>query len=216
MSAAPLRRNWPSHFVTLQWKGAKFQRFAHMNYCWFSSVDEGPKEREFHFFIYFFKFLFWALLLDLLWTQKYLCKCGEGSGRTFIGWGDDTRWRSCWGTLDSMDWLLLSKRVNGVCVYVHVCQPTSIVKKSSTWFIFYLVPLNDRPIYFTADQHMHGLVFSQGLGLARNIRLLRKKHKRKQVEHKIQDSTGPQSRDTRHCFGTVIIIKYDVNISDSY
>lgn len=63
---------------------------------------------------------------------------------------------------------------------------------------------------------MHGLVFSQGLELARDIRLLRKKHKRKQGEHKIQDSTGPQSRDTKHCFGTVIIIQHHVNISDSF
>lgn len=41
--------------ATLQ--GAKFQRFAHMNYRWFSSVDEGPKEREFHVYkIFFYSF----------------------------------------------------------------------------------------------------------------------------------------------------------------
>lgn len=161
MSATLLRRNCPSYFVTLQWKGGQISALCTHELllvflCGWGTNRE--REREFHVFLNIFLFLFLSIIIHLLWTQKYLCECGEGSGRTFIGWGDDTHWRSCWGTVDSMNWLLLSKRVNGVCASVHVCQPTSIVKKSSASSFFILVPLNDCPLYFKADLHMHGLV----------------------------------------------------------
>lgn len=103
----------------------------------FSSVDEGPKGRVFYIFTCFFlSLIFLSINIHLLWTQRYLCQYEESSGRTFLGRGESAPWRNCWGTMDSMDWLLLSKRVNVVCVFVQVCHPKSIVMKT-TASIFY-------------------------------------------------------------------------------
>lgn len=79
-----------------------------------------------------------SINVHLLWTRRSLCQYEEFGGRTYLDWGKYTPWRNCWGTMDSMDWLLLSKRVNVVCVLAHVCHPTIIVMKTNV-SIFILI-----------------------------------------------------------------------------
>jgi len=118
--AALLGRNMLSKSVCPE-KGPCFIAFAHLN-C--SSVDEAAKGRGFlHFFV-----LFLSINIYLLWTRFSVWR---SSRRTFLGWGKNPLWRNCWGTVDSMDRLLLSKRVNVVCVFVQVCNPTSKAMKTT-------------------------------------------------------------------------------------
>lgn len=128
------------------------------------------QREELPMFLFYFFLLFLSINIHLLWTQKYLCQYEESSGKTFLHRGKYTPWRNCWGTMDSMDWLLLSKRVNVVCVFVHLWHPTGIVMKTT------VISFNYPSHHFHADLYIQGLVFSKGLGLVQNICLLRKEH----------------------------------------
>ena len=150
----------------LYWKGATFYCFAHLNCCWLEVFLCGWGTKE---CLMFLIFLFWFLSINLhlLWTQS-LCQYEESS-RTFLGRGKYSPWRNCWGTMDSMDWLLLSKRMNGVSVFLLVCHKTE--SKLVLNSIDDPLPTHShRPVY------TQGLVFSWRLGLAQSICLLRKEH----------------------------------------
>lgn len=119
-------------------------------------------------------------------------------------------WRNCWGTMDSIEWLLQSKGVNGVCVFVHVCHLTSIVMKTTASFFF---------SFFNFSPHFHCKRVNTRTYIWPRLRA-GPKHSSSQERvlevtrrAQIQDSTGPQSKRTKHCFGTVIIRKYYVHIS---
>lgn len=127
------------HFVA-------FCCFAHLNCCWLAvfRYGWGTKGKSVLFLI-FLLLLLLRINVHLLWTPRSLCQYEESSGsRTYLGWAKYTPWRNCWETMESMDWLLLSKSVN-VCVFVHVCYSTSIVKKT------FLTPLSCRPYMRSCD-----------------------------------------------------------------
>lgn len=97
----------------LHWKRATFYCFAHLSV---GGIPLWMRDQRV-FFIVFIIFLLLSINIHLLWTQRCLFQYEESSWRTFLGWGKYAPWRNCWGTMDSMDWLLLSKRVNVVCVF---------------------------------------------------------------------------------------------------
>lgn len=146
--ATLLRRNWPSHFVAL----ICIAGGGHILLLCTPELLVGGvplwlrnQREECSMFLIFFLLLFLRINVHLLWTPRSLCRYEESSGsRTYLGWAKYTPWRNCWETMESMDWLLLSKSVN-VCVFVHVCYSTSIVKKT------FLTPLSCRPYTRSCD-----------------------------------------------------------------
>lgn len=144
--------------------------FAHPNCCQLVvfRCGWGTKGKS----IPFLFFIFWAIIFICC---GYLVQHEESSRRTFLDWGNKTPWRNCWGTMDSMDWLLLSKRVNGDCVFVHVCHQNSLVVKINK--LNFLLISSNLP-HSHVDLYIHGLEFSWGLGLAQNTitSILRKEH----------------------------------------
>lgn len=151
-----------------------------------SAMAEKPKGREYKF-LFVCLFVFWELMHICCGLQKSLCHYEESSSRTDLGWANYTPWRKRWETKVWTD--CYNQRVWMFVCFVHVRYSTE---------------QSYEDIPYPTSVRIDLSWFAEGLG-SKNIDLLRKEHyfKKKMASTTIQESTGPQSRCTKHCFGLI-------------
>lgn len=162
VSAALLRRNWPSHFFAL----VCVEGGPHLLLCTPELLSFGgiplrmrnQREESFTFLLFFLSINICCGFKDTCFSVK------KAVGELSLAGEKMPPWRNCWGTMGSMDWLLLSKRVNVV-----VCLCMCATQKALSWRqpSQILISFNDPKILQAFI--IHGLLFPHDLELAQNI-----------------------------------------------